>query len=55
MGSSDGSFDGSNYNKPEGLFIGDSLGCTDDEVLGYYEGIKLRLSDKISWHYTWKY
>ena len=40
-GSSDGSFDGYNYVKLEGLLIGESLGYTDGEVLGSDEGIKL--------------
>ena len=30
----DVSFDGSNYVKLEGLFLGDSLGCPNGKVLG---------------------
>ena len=38
LGSLDGYFDGSNDGKLEGLLIGDSLGYTDDKVLGSGEG-----------------
>ena len=41
----DESFDGYNDGKLERLFIGDSLGSTDDKVIGFYEGIKLWLSN----------
>ena len=36
-----GSFDGSIDVKAEELFLGDSLGSTDNKVLGSDEGIKL--------------
>ena len=32
--SSDGSFDGSNYGKPVGVLLGDSLGYDDGRELG---------------------
>ena len=41
----DGSFDGSNDDKLEGLLIVDSLVSTHGKVLGYNEGIKLGISD----------
>ena len=45
MGYLDGSFDGSNDVKLEGLLLGDSLVYNDGKVLGYYEGIKLGFTD----------
>ena len=33
LGSLDGSFDGFNYGKPEGLLLGDSLGYNNGKVL----------------------
>ena len=44
-GSLDGSFDGSNYSKPEGLLLGDSLVSTDGKVLRSDEGIELGCTD----------
>ena len=45
LGYLDGSFDGSNYGKIEGLLIADLLRSIDDKVIGSYEGIKMVLSD----------
>ena len=45
MVSVDGSFDGYNGGKLEDLFIGDSLGSSDDNVIGSEEFIKLESID----------
>ena len=45
LGSLDGSFDGFNDGKIEGLLIEDSLVSTDDKVIGSDEGIKLVSTD----------
>ena len=42
-GSSDGSLYCYNDGKLEGFFLGGSLGSTDEEVLGYDEGVKVGL------------
>ena len=44
MLSLDGSFDVSNDDKLEVLFLGGSLGSNDGKFIGYDEGIKLVIS-----------
>ena len=44
LGTLDGSFDGSNDDKLEGLLLGESLGYTDDKVVGSDEGVWFSLS-----------
>ena len=47
LGLSEGSFDGSHYDKIEVLMLGDSLGYIEGKDHGSDEGIKLELSDGI--------